>query len=111
PCGFVVYLGSNVRARVLVERWGVEEFVAVLYDADPRNAGDVVKRIRSELRESTNPPVSWVLTVSAGIAGGTVPVDRGTLDAWIVQADAALKRAKDGGRDRVEETLAAPASD
>lgn len=104
-------LSSHMRPNDLVVRWGGEEFVIVLYDADPAAAGEVVKRIRTELRESKNPPVSWVLTVSAGVSGGSVPADRGTLDAWMVKADAALKRAKDGGRDRTEEILAAPAGD
>ena len=96
-------LHGHMRADDLAVRWGGEEFVIVLYDADTGSAAEVVRRIRSELRESKNPPVSWVLTVSAGIAGGSVPAGRATLDGWIEEADAALKHAKDAGRDRIEQ--------
>lgn len=95
-------LSSHMRTDDLAVRWGGEEFVVVLYDADVNAAAEVVRRIRSELRESKNPPVSWVLTVSAGIAGGAVPEDRAVFDRWIEEADGALKQAKEGGRDRIE---------
>lgn len=103
-------LRGHMRADDLAVRWGGEEFVIVLYDADRGAASEVVRRIRSELRESKNPPVSWILTVSAGVAGGFVPDDRATLDRWIEEADAALKHAKDSGRDRIEQALGLPAT-
>jgi len=96
-------LSGHMRNNDLVVRWGGEEFVIVLYDADLNTATDVVKRIRNELKEYKNPPVSWVLTLSAGLAGGSVPSDRKNLDRWIEEADAALKIAKDNGRDRTEQ--------
>lgn len=102
-------LHGHMRTHDLVVRWGGEEFVIVLHDSDLATAGEVVRRIRNELKESKNPPVSWVLTVSAGVAGGTVPAGRSTIDDWIEQADDALKRAKDGGRDRTEQVQSAPA--
>src|SRR5690606_35146400 len=98
-------LHGHMRADDLAVRWGGEEFIIVLYDADPNSAAEVVRRIRTELRESKTPPVSWVLTVSAGIAGGSVPAGRASLDHWIEEADAALKHAKDAGRDRIEQAL------
>ena len=95
-------IGSHVRAGDLVVRWGGEEFVAVLLDADVPTATEVVKRVKSELREKRLPPIAWSLTLSAGVAGGKTPVDETVIPAWIFEADLALKRAKETGRDRVE---------
>ncbi|MFO7544865.1 MAG: GGDEF domain-containing protein [Trueperaceae bacterium] len=95
-------LGRHLRPHDLAVRWGGEEFVVVLYDADRATAADVVRRIRQELRERVVRPISWTLTFSAGLAGGGVPTDEGAVHAWIAEADAALKQAKDAGRDRVE---------
>jgi len=83
-------------------RWGGEEFVVVLYDTDRAKAAEVVRRIRQELRERVVRPISWSLTFSAGLAGGLVPMADDAVHAWIAEADTALKQAKDGGRDRVE---------
>lgn len=95
-------LGSHVRAGDLVVRWGGEEFVAVLVDADVTAATEVVKRVKTELREKRLPPIAWSLTLSAGVAGGTAPVAESAIAGWIFEADVALKRAKESGRDRIE---------
>lgn len=95
-------LGRHLRPHDLAVRWGGEEFVVVLHDADRPAASEVVRRIRQELRERVVRPISWPLTFSAGIAGGTVPGDDATVHRWIAESDAALKHAKGSGRDRVE---------
>lgn len=95
-------LHRHLRAHDLAARWGGEEFLVVLFDADRDAATEVVRRIRSELRGKTLPPIAWSLTLSAGIAGGAVAEDRRALEGWIGHADRALLRAKNGGRDRVE---------
>lgn len=95
-------LKRTLRTGDLAFRWGGEEFLVLLVDADQGTAEEVVRRIRQELRGQTLRPISWPLTLSAGIAGGTVPEGEDSLDRWIAEADAALSRAKDGGRDRVE---------
>ena len=95
-------LQRNLRPDDLAIRWGGEEFVIVLYDATPEVAADVVRRVRSELREKKVPPIEWVLTFSAGLAGGETPPSLGELEGWIDGADIALRRAKAAGRDRLE---------
>jgi len=95
-------LGRHIRPHDLAVRWGGEEFVVVLYDTDRAKAAEVVRRIRQELRERVVRPISWSLTFSAGLAGGLVPMADDAVHAWIAEADTALKQAKDGGRDRVE---------
>ena len=95
-------LRRNLRPDDLAVRWGGEEFVIVLFDADKDVAVDVIRRVRSELRERKVPPIEWPLTFSAGLAGGTAPRNLSELESWIDEADAAQRRAKSAGRDRYE---------
>ncbi len=95
-------LHHHLRQHDLAARWGGEEFLVLLMDADRATSAEVVRRIRNELRSKTLSPIAWSLTLSAGIAGGGVPGDLEELERWILQADRALVKAKDGGRDRVE---------
>ncbi|HZW27853.1 MAG TPA: GGDEF domain-containing protein [Trueperaceae bacterium] len=95
-------LRRNLRPDDLAVRWGGEEFVVVLFDADRDVAVDVIRRVRAELKEHKVPPIEWSLTFSAGLAGGSVPAGLTELESWIEEADAALRRAKAAGRDRYE---------
>ena len=95
-------LQRNVRSKDLVVRWGGEEFLLILYGTSLATTREVVKRICNELRDYSLDPINWPLTLSAGIAGGQSPVDATSLNRWISEADKALLRAKEAGRDRVE---------
>lgn len=95
-------LRRNLRPDDLAVRWGGEEFVVVLFDADREVAVDVIRRVRSDLKERKLHPIEWSLTFSAGLAGGGVPASLAELELWIEEADAALRRAKAAGRDRYE---------
>lgn len=95
-------LKRHLRQHDLAARWGGEEFLILLYDADRVAAMDVVQRIRSELRGEPMRPITWPLTVSVGISGGTVPDGLHVVDDWVQQADRALMQAKAAGRDRAE---------
>lgn len=99
--GLADILQRNVRSRDLVVRWGGEEFLLVLYGTSLAATREVIKRIRQELRSNLFYPIEWPLTLSAGISGGK-PVDLNTLNQWITDADKALLRAKEAGRDRME---------
>ena len=74
----------------------------MLFDADREVAVDVIRRVRSDLKERKLHPIEWSLTFSAGLAGGGVPASLAELELWIEEADAALRRAKAAGRDRYE---------
>jgi len=82
-----------------VARWGGEEFLVVLPGGTQELVG-VVERLRQQVQvyawELLRPGLR--LTVSAGIARGRVE----TLPELLQRADAALYRAKRGGRNRVE---------
>ncbi len=92
------------RANDLVSLYGGEEFVCILPDCDP--AGTIAKA--EELRAAVaalgiahdNSPTSPMITISVGIAV-CVPDATRTVEQLLADADAALYRAKDQGRNRV----------
>ena len=99
-------LGSGVRrAGEVVARYGGEEFVLLLPGADHAQACDAAQncldRIHQEAMPHAASPTSRQVTVSIGVA--TVVPDA-TVDAKLLvnTADAAMYRAKTGGRARYE---------
>ncbi len=96
--GLAEVLRNNLRDCDLVGRWGGEEFLCVLPGSDPDKAEQAALRIRSALEttalETSAGPLR--LTLSFGIAAVS-----GRLDQAIAAADAAMYRAKAGGRDAI----------
>ncbi|MGB6537982.1 MAG: GGDEF domain-containing protein [Xanthobacteraceae bacterium] len=91
-----------MRRMDLFGRLGGEEFAALLVDATRERACAVAEEIRAGFAEATSEvegrPV--VATVSIGVVvSHDAALD---LSALLAQADHALYRAKDGGRNRVE---------
>ncbi len=78
-------------------RFGGEEFVLLLPETSLDDALKVAQRIRTSRRLQSNLPLC---TVSIGVA--TYEVQSDTLNSLLARADAALYRAKDLGRNRVE---------
>ncbi|HSV98331.1 MAG TPA: diguanylate cyclase [Spirochaetota bacterium] len=88
-----------------VARYGGEEFVVVLPDTDIEGALVIAEAMRREIEELGIPhgysAVSDRLTVSLGVAG--MPAERDSSPRLLIEAaDAALYRAKQAGRNRVE---------
>jgi diguanylate cyclase (GGDEF)-like protein len=86
----------------VLARFGGEEFTILLPDTGITEARNVAERIRREIENRRNKvlpgyTVSIGLAVTHGKAG-----DAADIDALIAEADAALYRAKQGGRNRVE---------
>lgn len=94
-------LRHHLRTEDLAVRWGGEEFALFLYGAGLEEARRVLERIRTEMGALEVEPISWNVTLSAGLTGGSVPTSEGLLEAWILQADWTLLHAKEAGRDRV----------
>jgi diguanylate cyclase (GGDEF)-like protein len=96
---------STLRAEDEVYRFGGEEFLVLLHASDESEARVAAERIRSAVEDlaivhPANLP-GGVVTVSLGVVL-IRPVDLdATDDEWFARADAALYRAKDGGRNRV----------
>ncbi|MBU3892463.1 GGDEF domain-containing protein [Serratia rubidaea] len=85
----------------LVARYGGEEFTLVLAHANAEQAAQVAERIRARIKLAALPhaasAVSRLVTVSLGIAASA---GRQTPPQMIAEADKALYRAKQAGRDR-----------
>jgi diguanylate cyclase (GGDEF)-like protein len=94
-------LERNLRENDLAVRWGGEEFLILLADSDLRQAVQIFERIRDRIAELRLTDIHERVTASVGLAGGRVPSESGDVYRWILQADDALRRAKDEGRDRI----------
>lgn len=98
------------RADEVAARYGGEEFVLLLPDTLLPDAVTVAQRCMDSLRACALPhprsPTAAMLTLSIGIAS-LVPHADARPDTLVQAADAALYRAKRGGRNRLE-TFAAP---
>ncbi len=103
---FGTMIGTQAGANAIVGRIGGEEFVVFLPDTPPAIALAVAETLRVGARTMMVPglPGGFVVTASFGVAG--VPA-RGSLDAALRRADAALYEAKRHGRDCVQQARAA----
>ena len=99
---FAGILAEAVRDLDMAARYGGEEFVVMLPGASPADAAVVAERIRARTEKAVidlSPGHRDAITVSIGIA--TWPLDAGDRVKLLEVADAALYRAKTGGRNRV----------
>lgn len=91
----------NLRPHDLLVRYGGEEFAILLPDTALVEAKSIAERLRKMVaaNEVVSHGVAFKITVSSGIAS----IDEvGQLETSFAQADQALYRAKEGGRNRVE---------
>ncbi len=88
--------GEDVAARI-----GGEEFAVLLPESTASAAVAFAERLREAVASSTFEPGGQPrrITISIGVAG--IRADRGDRSTLMQAADAALYRAKDGGRNRV----------
>ncbi|MBI4511250.1 MAG: diguanylate cyclase [Deltaproteobacteria bacterium] len=91
------------RANDFCARYGGEEFAVVLVDTPKLTAAHVAEKLRQRIADFPFPRFDTVpggrITVSIGVAA--FPDDAGDAEALVRSADAALYRAKSGGRDCV----------
>ncbi len=88
---------QNIRDTDTACRWGGEELAVYLPDVDKHLAAIIAERIRRRVKENTIPPV----TVSAGVADWIREEKRKSLDQLFYEADMALYKAKNSGRDQI----------
>jgi diguanylate cyclase (GGDEF)-like protein len=99
-----VFLQMARQPGDLVARYGGEEFVVLMPGADRETALSFAEELRRECYARAIPhpasPVAPVVTISLGVAA-RVPSDETSSVALVMEADAALYRAKREGRNRV----------
>jgi diguanylate cyclase (GGDEF)-like protein len=93
-------LQEQLRVPDVVGRYGGEEFMLLLDDADLARASSIAERLRERVKAEDwgSPAPALRVTVSVGLALAE-PEER--FDAAVARADALLYEAKRGGRDRV----------
>ncbi|MBE9528105.1 MAG: diguanylate cyclase [Proteobacteria bacterium] len=99
--------GSLKRTADIVARYGGEEFVVLLPGTDIKGTRFAAQKIRAnvealELAHSASTASEYV-TISLGVAS-VVPTRTSSVSLVIDMADKALYRAKEQGRNRVEES-------
>lgn len=96
-------LAQTLRPGDQIGRWGGEEFLIVLPDADVAEAQEVAERLVVVIRHlpSPVPGIALSLTVSVGVATASGASVATHASVVVQQADAALYEAKRAGRDRV----------
>ncbi|MCL2019439.1 MAG: diguanylate cyclase [Oscillospiraceae bacterium] len=95
-------ISAQMRPYDLFARYGGEEFILFLPDTNKRLAIEIAERIRTSAENHViqYESVSITRTLSIGLAVSSNGTDK--LETLIEIADAALYRAKEGGRNRVE---------
>jgi two-component system, cell cycle response regulator len=100
---------THIRGSDAAARFGGDEFVVLAPALTAEQAGALAERIRQSVCETpieVAPGVQHTLTVSIGVAGVTPTRDELDLktlaESLLAEADAALYRAKQHGRNRVE---------
>ena len=99
--------GQMLRLPDILARFGGEEFVILLPDTGIKEACQVAERIRREVAKKRNGKSTAeslpAYTVSLGVAAAHAGEgDFADLETLLAHADAALYKAKQGGRNRVE---------
>ncbi|GAV19336.1 two-component system, cell cycle response regulator [Mariprofundus micogutta] len=94
-------LVETLRASDLVVRYGGEEIVVLLMDTDDQRSMEVAERIRSNIESYVmrDEQGSFGITMSIGLS--MYPENGSTLNECIKNADSALYKAKETGRNRV----------
>jgi diguanylate cyclase (GGDEF)-like protein len=92
---------ASIRATDVAARVGGEEFAVILPDTAPAEAAKVAERVLAGIREARlllTDGRQVKLTASIGLAGGKVSGEDSSF-GFIAEADKALYKAKDAGRD------------
>jgi len=95
-------LRQQFRPRDLLVRYGGDEFAVLLPDVDTQQAIEIGERALIKIRGGTGDAMDSLIQIPIRISMGVAELKpQGTLDSLIRDADAALYRAKNAGRDRV----------
>ncbi len=96
-------IASSLRQHDVLGRWGGDEFVVILLNTDATVAAEIGERVR--LAVVGGMEEKWAGLGSCSIGGATQRVADETFEMTLARADAALYRAKQAGKNRVEFAL------
>jgi len=100
---FSSILKDTVRTSDIAGRYGGEEFCVVLPNTSIKGAALIAERIRKAVEGLTIPMAEGQPAAGRTVSVGVTEFSSGdSLEKLLAAADAALYRAKDGGRNRVE---------
>ena len=93
---------ENIRKFDIVARYGGEEFCIVLYETNKDNAIILAERLRNLIQNSKVKFQDKIIKFTISLGVSTVNKTMKNYEELIRKADAALYRAKNSGRNRVE---------
>ncbi len=98
---FSLLLKAVLRDKDLIARWGGEEFVIMIHEANPNDAYRIAERLRQKIEKTIFhiDEHNIKITASFGIAP-LISTDDEPLYSSYLKADKALYRAKDNGRNK-----------
>jgi len=95
-------ISANMRQMDVAARYGGDEFVLLLPRASEDEAAAVAQRIRQEFRQASAAILKREDGVTMSMGVGSIRLNHPAhSDQLVAQADAALYRAKDAGRNRI----------
>lgn len=99
---FVHTLSASLRSNEPLGRYGGEEFIVLLRDADAQSAAITAERLRQCVAEAPYRHAQGEYPITTSIGHATAHAQE-SLEQLLQRADAALYRAKREGRNRVEQ--------
>jgi diguanylate cyclase (GGDEF)-like protein/PAS domain S-box-containing protein len=93
-------LRSGVRSLDIVSRWGGEEFLVILRDANKEAALCRAEELRKAIAKRTIEDDGSAISVTISF-GGTAAREEDAIESLVERADECLYKSKEGGRDRV----------
>jgi diguanylate cyclase (GGDEF)-like protein len=95
------FLRQRTRGEDIACRYGGEEFILILTDADIKSTKQKAEEIRKDVKTLKIKHRSQILNITASLGVAIYPIHGVTTEETLKSADMALYQAKENGRDQV----------